>query len=286
MPTGTSATATPITGTFQATTSHSLIATSSSMGTATPVLPYANITGTFSIVPTYTATGTGTSTGTSTFPWISGGSITATGTATVYGLVATTSPTTTPTTSTTTVTTTATTTPFLDFHYALNDGGLTFETDLSPSFEVPPVGTTTGTSSVVVGGSAGIWFDSTDVNYWLFVESEDQKITGAHFHCGLPNQNGPIVVSLYTNAQGVSGIDGELARGDITDSSIASTGAQCASTIGYAINSENDFLKAMREGKIYANVHSIDYPAGVSRGQLQQVTNYVSEDEFNRLQND
>lgn len=119
-------------------------------------------------------------------------------------------------------------------------------------------------------GEAGAWFagNGQDLNYWISAFG-DSQVTGAHFHCAAPGQDGPIVVSLMNkSASSTSGTNGEIGRGYLTNSDIAATGAQCASTIGFPIKTVADLALAMLEGMIYANVHTSDNPNGAARGQL------------------
>ena len=93
-------------------------------------------------------------------------------------------------------------------------------------------------------------------------------ITQAHFHCGVPGINGPIVVFLFgLNPAGVA-VNGVLASGVITNANIVpavdfAANASC----GLTINNLDSLNAAMRAGKIYTNVHSIAFPGGVARGQ-------------------
>ena len=93
-------------------------------------------------------------------------------------------------------------------------------------------------------------------------------ITQAHFHCGVPGINGPIVTFLFgLNAAGVSA-NGVLASGILTNANIV-PGVDFASnpSCGLTINNLDSLNAAMRAGKIYTNVHSIAFPGGVARGQ-------------------
>jgi hypothetical protein len=145
--------------------------------------------------------------------------------------------------------------------------GETFDTILLGKNEVPVV------APERVTGESGVWFwrdsqqDIRDFNYWLFAWSGSEKITDAHLHCGVPGQNGPIVVSLFHNASGTT-VNGQLSRAYVSSTDIESTGENCMNTIGYPIRNLKDLAKAIEEGKIYANVHSLNFPSGVARGQL------------------
>jgi hypothetical protein len=99
-------------------------------------------------------------------------------------------------------------------------------------------------------------------------------VTQAHFHCGRPGQNGPIVVFLFPVGATVAGpptdVDGLLAGGTLTnistDPSFLAT--DCVPLIGRPVNNIASLFSAMRDGLIYANVHTAAFPAGEIRSQL------------------
>ncbi|MBP9710912.1 MAG: CHRD domain-containing protein [Candidatus Pacebacteria bacterium] len=140
--------------------------------------------------------------------------------------------------------------------------GKIFDAELLGSSEIPAVSTST------TSRYAGVWFGTNgqDMNYWLDVNNGDE-VEAAHLHCAAPGNNGPVVVELYESSDGTD-INGRLAEGDITNNDIADTGSECSGTIGYDIENLDDLAQAIEEGKIYANVHSEQYPNGVARGQL------------------
>jgi hypothetical protein len=65
-------------------------------------------------------------------------------------------------------------------------------------------------------------------------------------------------------------VNGTLASGSISDADILPSAKGCADTVGYEINNVQDLMQALENGDIYANAHSMAYPDGVSRGQLEQ----------------
>jgi hypothetical protein len=99
-------------------------------------------------------------------------------------------------------------------------------------------------------------------------------VTQAHFHCGRPGQNGPIVVFLFpvgaTTAGPPTDVDGLLAGGTLTnvstDASFLVT--DCVAAIGRPVNNIASLFFAMRDGLIYANVHTATFPGGEIRSQL------------------
>lgn len=100
------------------------------------------------------------------------------------------------------------------------------------------------------------------VRYQLIVH-DGENITAAHLHCAAREVNGPVVVNLYTGSTRPT-IHGELASGVIRNQDILAAGANCSPNI---TNVEH-LMQAMREGKIYANVHSTKYQNGEIRGQV------------------
>jgi CHRD domain len=93
-------------------------------------------------------------------------------------------------------------------------------------------------------------------------------VTQAHLHCGRPGQNGPVVVFLSAlNPQGQD-VNGVLAQGTRRNEHIEPGAAACEELIGRPINNIASLAAAAFDGLIYANVHTIQNPAGEVRGQL------------------
>lgn len=130
-----------------------------------------------------------------------------------------------------------------------------FSTMLSGKQEVPPVNTpTSGSASLRVHeGEGKIDFDLKVI--------EGENITAAHLHCAPAGQNGPVAVGLFSTSAGVD-IDGTLASGTIDESDLEEA---CE---GAGIETFQHLIQAMREDRVYVNVHSTEYPNGVVRGQL------------------
>jgi hypothetical protein len=135
----------------------------------------------------------------------------------------------------------------------------TYQTNLSGSNEVPSVSTNTS-------GSASVTFDDNGGNmtYSLSVYNGDE-ITAAHLHCGDPGENGPALVTLFSDSSGTD-VNGSLATGSIGDQHIHDV--DCTNTIGYDVANVDDLAEAIENGDIYVNTHSQAYPDGVARGQL------------------
>jgi len=144
---------------------------------------------------------------------------------------------------------------------AYGGGGLKFKANLSGAQEVPGVATVTEGR---VKASANNDFSEMRVDLDVF---DGVAITQAHFHCGRPGQNGPVVVFLFGFVVGGVDVDGQLARVTLTNDDFF--GADCSGiVIGRPVNNIVSLAFAMRDGLIYANVHSVGNPPGEIRGQM------------------
>jgi hypothetical protein len=142
--------------------------------------------------------------------------------------------------------------------------GLEFEGVLTGEQEVPQFVTNTT-------GAVHIEFDEgfTEAQFVLEV-FDGLAITQAHFHCNRAGQNGPVVMFLYGLGPTVD-VDGVLSAATVTNANF--TGADCVPQIGRPINNLASLAFAMRDGLIYANVHTTVNPPGEIRGQLLAVEN-------------
>ncbi len=104
----------------------------------------------------------------------------------------------------------------------------------------------------------------TKVRVNLRVDDLIGTFAAAHFHCGRPGQNGPVVFGLV--APGPLQFDGNGVRGTLTN--LDFTGADCTELVGRPVNTIAALAFAMRNGLIYANVHTDVFPAGEHRGQM------------------
>jgi hypothetical protein len=133
---------------------------------------------------------------------------------------------------------------------------LNFNVELSGDNEVEPVETdTTGTAILHVNQ------DLTEIDFKLDVrDGEDALgVAGSHLHCGAAGVNGPVVVFLAGAAP--PGFDGDIqVRATLSDDSMINTA--CGETIA-------DLVESILDGNVYVNVHSIAFPGGVIRGQVE-----------------
>ncbi len=145
---------------------------------------------------------------------------------------------------------------------------LKFDASLSGAQEVVIVGDVfiPGGTDTDSTGRIEASFDKgfTQVRVNLRVSNLTGTFAAAHFHCGRPGQNGPVVFGLV--APGPLQFDGNGVRGTLTN--LDFTGADCTELVGRPVNTIAALAFAMRNGLIYANVHTDVFPAGEHRGQM------------------
>ncbi|WP_420460033.1 CHRD domain-containing protein [Neolewinella sp.] len=73
---------------------------------------------------------------------------------------------------------------------------------------------------------------------------------GSHLHLGLPGQNGPIDIALTPTITEDDSLSGIFRSEDNT------------------IELDDDQVEALRAGRYYANIHSVEHPSGEIRGQV------------------
>lgn len=137
---------------------------------------------------------------------------------------------------------------------------LQFEAQLSGAQEVPTVMTD-------ASGRVSARFDESlsAVLVRLKVEDPSSDVVAAHFHCARPGTNGPVAFGLFS--PGPCQFDGErIKRCVLTNADF--TGADCTATTGRPVNNIAALAFAMRDGLIYANVHTVTSPGGEVRGQI------------------
>lgn len=149
--------------------------------------------------------------------------------------------------------------------YAANE--LKFEADLSGAQEVT---TPAGGVDANTTGTVAVEFDKalTRAQFRLTVRS-GTGIIQAHFHCAAAGVNGAVVAFLFGPVDppvdvGEGSVEGTLDNSDI----IVPATLENIEACGVPLNNIASLAFAMRAGKIYTNVHSTAFPAGVSRGQL------------------
>ena len=145
--------------------------------------------------------------------------------------------------------------------YGDGDRALKFRATLSGAQEVPDVVTVT-TGEIKVTFNKAL----SEAEIRLVVR-DGMNVVVAHLHCQRPGLNGPVVIFLYPGP--VTNVNGELAEGTLTNAGFLPAGATtCPGLIGRPVNNIAALAFAMRDGLIYANVHTLAHPGGEIRGQL------------------
>ena len=135
-----------------------------------------------------------------------------------------------------------------------NAHGLRFEAKLSRAQTVPLLDAgMIGDASVKVRFNEG--FSEAKLKMTL---PNGGNALAAHFHCGEPGVIGPPVVDILI------GFDGETASGTLTNDDIGIGFGDCDGLVTNLVS----LAFAMRDGLIYANVHTTDAEPGEVRGQL------------------
>ena len=109
-----------------------------------------------------------------------------------------------------------------------------------------------------------------EIRYTLTFSDLETDATMAHIHFENRTNNGPIVVFLCTNLGGPEGTQacpaaGGTIEGTITPADIG-PGAEAQ---GLAAGEFDEFVRAVRAGATYVNVHSVGRPGGEVRAQLE-----------------
>lgn len=137
-------------------------------------------------------------------------------------------------------------------------GDFRFKAELTGTAEVPAVATETdGRAEVRVDD------DREEAEFRIRVD-DGIAVTQSHLHCAPAGQNGPVIAFLFGLEPGGVNVDGDLARGELTDADILPAGATCT----VPVHDIASLAHAMQAGIIYANVHTVAHPGGEIRGQL------------------
>ncbi len=126
---------------------------------------------------------------------------------------------------------------------------LEFEAELDPEQEVAPV-TSKGE------GEAEFTLRRNKVRFKLEWEDLTSDVIFAHIHCNVAGVNGPVGVTLVHE---MMDSDGRV-RGSFTG---PDAGNACM------WDSLGDVLRAMASGRAYVNVHTVNFPSGEIRGQVE-----------------
>lgn len=140
--------------------------------------------------------------------------------------------------------------------------GLKVHAELSGDQEVPP-------NESEAEGRFKIQFDCDFTKARFELEVEANRVLQAHLHCGSAGENGPVVVFLFGMFPGGVDVDGTLSAFTISQANVDAVNADCMNAVGYQIETLEDLANAMAAGDVYANVHTVAFPPGEIRGQLE-----------------
>jgi hypothetical protein len=143
-----------------------------------------------------------------------------------------------------------------------NDG----QTERLTGFEEVPALSTPGVGTF----QASINTAASEMRYTLTFSGLESAATQAHIHFENPTNNGPIVVFLCSNLPNPpAGTQACPAAGGTIQGTIrpANIGAGAADQ-GLAAGEFAEFVRAVRAGATYVNVHSTGRPNGEIRAQL------------------
>jgi hypothetical protein len=135
---------------------------------------------------------------------------------------------------------------------------------LQPIEEVPALSTPGSGEFMATINASG-----TEINYALHYSNLQGKVTQSHLHIGQLSVNGGIMIFLCSNlGNGPAGTQACPTSGTITGTIHAADVIGPASQ-GIAAGELNEVVQAIRNGVVYANVHSDLFPGGEIRGQVR-----------------
>jgi hypothetical protein len=145
--------------------------------------------------------------------------------------------------------------------------GLRFSATLTGAQQEPSVNTQgTGTIEAI--------FDEGFTTVRVVLQAANVVgVRSAHFHCQAPGVVGPIVFGIFD--PGPLFFDGTRTEGSLTNANFL--GADCLFEIGRPVNNIAALAFAMREGLIYADVHTSANANGEVRGQMLGAGDTASE---------
>jgi hypothetical protein len=113
-----------------------------------------------------------------------------------------------------------------------------------------------GTGSNVTGTGTVFFFDNGNSIDWTMTLTNMTTVTMSHIHApATVTQNAPVIINLFMPNGPTGTLNGEIARGTITDANNANVSLAS--------------LRAMLDaGTAYANVHNSAFPGGAIRGQI------------------
>jgi len=113
-----------------------------------------------------------------------------------------------------------------------------------------------------------------EIRYRLRFDGLESNVTQAHIHFENATNNGPIVVFLCTNLGNAPGVQacpagGGSISGTIRPADVSATPSSANAILaGLGAGEFDEFVRAIRAGATYVNVHSVDRAGGEIRAQL------------------
>jgi hypothetical protein len=149
-----------------------------------------------------------------------------------------------------------------------NDNGGTFRAKLNGYHEVTGgPGASTGSVSTIADGRFEVKVRGETAEYRLtYSNLEGGAATQAHIHFAEEHVGGGVIVFLCgppPTADTVCPTPGGTVTGTITPADIIGPADQGIEPLSFS-----EFVRAMRAGATYANVHSTRWPEGEIRGQI------------------
>jgi hypothetical protein len=158
-----------------------------------------------------------------------------------------------------------------------DDGGSRFRERLSGLKEAAAPVSTTGNGTF----QATINKDGTEISYTLTFQNLEGDVRQAHIHIGYPQNSGGIVLWLCDSATNPSPSaatpectvdDPSNLRAGTVSGTLTAADVQAQATNGIAAGEWEEVLNLIRAGRTYANVHSVKFPPGEIRSQLDNGT--------------
>lgn len=139
---------------------------------------------------------------------------------------------------------------------------LVYMADLSGDQQVEPV-------ESEAWGKFKMWAegDASTAKFWVKVKN-GTRLTQAHIHCAAQGSDGPVVAFLAGFHELGWDVNGKWSKAFITDENILAN-EEASDACPHVIETLADLMAAMDAGDAYVNVHSIEYPGGELRGQIE-----------------
>jgi hypothetical protein len=162
-----------------------------------------------------------------------------------------------------------------------DEGSRRFREFLNGLKEAPAIVSTTGTGTF----QATISKDGTEIYYELAFENLEGDVRQAHIHIGHPQNSGGIVLWLCDStanpsptantpectADNPANLRAGKVSGTLTQADVQNVAASGIAAPGAGVDSEAEWaevLRLIRAGATYANIHTVKFPPGEIRSQI------------------